>query len=96
MSADKIQLYAAIIQAAASLLFMGTVISNWWYNRKRRETERRANLIAALRKLWLYEVGSKEGLTNEEQSGFDSPRQLEYFNAQLRARGERWTFPHKR
>jgi hypothetical protein len=35
-------------------------------------------------------------LTDEELAGFFSPRQIEFFNAQLREKGENWTYPFKR
>jgi hypothetical protein len=92
MDSQAIQTSAALIQAFGSIVFLGTVLYGAKTSRDHREQERRDNLIGALHKLYIQTQVRKTGMTPEEQSGFYSGRMIEFFNSQLRERGEKWTF----
>jgi hypothetical protein len=87
-----IQTIAAVIQACAAILFFKTVRDSAKY----KEQERRDNYIAGLQRLWGQSNFPNVSMTDEELSGFPSERQIEFFNSELRKRGEKWSFPFKR
>jgi len=93
MDATTIQVIAAVIQAIGAVVFCGTVFYDARERKKRRERERRYNLIGALDRLYRQTQGFTVGLTDEELSGFYSDRQIAFFNSKLREQGEKWTFP---
>jgi hypothetical protein len=92
MDSQMIQTVAAVIQAAGAVLFFGTVFFDARNRRRDRERERRERFIRGLHGLWRQSVGINVGMTDEELAGFYSPRQIEFFNAKLRERGETWTY----
>jgi hypothetical protein len=83
MIATTIQTVAAVVQAAAAILFFKTV----------RET-RRDKIIDRLHDVWCQ---TPDRPTPEELSGCPfSQRQIDFFNSKLREMGETWSFPFKR
>jgi hypothetical protein len=103
MDATTIQTIAAIIQALAALVFLGTVV----YDARSRKTDRqrqaalveqhrRDNLISALARLWRQTNTFNISFTDEELSGFFSQRQIDFINDQLKSRGESWRYPFDR
>ncbi len=104
-TATYIQTFAAIIQAIAAVVFLASVA--WDAKERRHEQQRRANLaeqdrrdniIASLRQLWVqrYVAAFTVVMTDEEQAGFYSKRQIDFFNQQLEERGLTWRYPFER
>jgi hypothetical protein len=93
MDSQTAQNVFAAIQAFGAVVFCGSVIYDASVRKKSRERERRENLIGGLARLYVYKEGINVGLTEEERSGFYSARQIEFFNSELRKRGEKWTYP---
>jgi Na+(H+)/acetate symporter ActP len=88
----QIQTVAAIIQAVAAAVFLGTVLFNVIWQRYTREQERRYNILRVL----LYEWTQShliEAKSPAERAGFISFRQIDFFNKRLKEIGERWTVP---
>lgn len=81
-----IQTVAAVIQAIAAAVFLYSVVCD----NSRREEERRSALIDRLFQIW--NLTPPTGRTPEETLGFHSPRQIRYFDACLKAMGEKWTY----
>ena len=93
MDATTIQVIAAVIQAIGAMVFCGSVVYEAVTRAKLREQQRRYNLINLITNIWNSTLDG--GMTLEEQCGFPSERQIEFFNSELRERGEKWTFPFK-
>jgi hypothetical protein len=102
MTATAIQTVAAVIQALAAVVFLGSVV--WDARDRRRERERRAKLneqerrdgiINVLFSAWMHS-SPQGGMMPDEVSGIFSQRQIEYFNTRLKAMGENWTYPFER
>jgi hypothetical protein len=99
-TATNVQTFAAIIQAVAAIVFLGSVA---WdtrerrHERQRREQRNRDNIIAALARLWRqrYVASFTIAMTDEELAGFYSQRQITFFNQQLEERGLTWRYPFK-
>ena len=94
---------ATIIQTVAAIVFLCSVV--WDARARRHERQRRARLaeqehrdrlVGALRHLWVQSTLMAVSKTDEELSGFDSPRIIDFINQQLEARGETWRYPFKR
>jgi len=100
VTATAIQTGAALIQALAALVFLGSVV---WDERARKiernrraklnEQERRDRIINALFSSWQL---SGSNMTPDELSGIFSQRQIEFFNTKLKELGENWTYPFDR
>jgi hypothetical protein len=102
-TATIIQTVAAIVQAIAAAVFLCSVV--WDARGRRNERQRRARLaeqerrdrfVAVLRRLWVQSTVTTVSKTDEELSGFDSPRIVEFINQQLEVRGQTWRYPFKR
>jgi hypothetical protein len=98
-----VQTIAAVIQAAASILFFFSVRwevrerkSQRLYSEKLREQERRDQLVHGLSRLWTQTISPTVSITHEELSGFHSARKIEFYNIKLNEFGESWTFPFER
>ncbi len=83
---------AAIIQTVAAVVFLGSVGFDAYRRYRLSEQERRDHLIRHLSLIWSKDPTLSAGRTEEEAHGFYSQRQIDFFNAQLKARGERWTY----
>jgi hypothetical protein len=85
MTPTEIQTIAAVIQAAAAVVFLIGVV----FDAHRRRQERRDELI---RKLFIkWNLLAPPVRTEEKASGIYSPRQIAFFNACLKKMGQRWT-----
>ena len=89
MTATTIQTIAALIQALAAAVFLFGVRVDY----RRREQERREKLIEKLLVKW--SLAQHPGRTEEEAHRILSQRQIEYLNVELKAQGERWTYPFR-
>jgi hypothetical protein len=83
---------AAIIQAVAAVVFLGSVVFDAYRRYRLRVQERRDYLIRYYSLIWSNSPALSVGRTPEEAHGFHSQRQIDFINAQLKARGERWTY----
>jgi hypothetical protein len=92
MTSTEIQTIAALIQAAAAVVFLVSVLYDASRRHWLREQERRDTLIKALQ----IEFIARTGSTPEEAAGFISPRQTEFINARLNEMGVPWTYPFPR
>jgi hypothetical protein len=94
-TSQEMQLIASLIQAAAAIVFMLTVVYNAWRSYRVTEQARRDDIIRMLLAAW--NMYPPEGRTPEEAQGIPfSPRQITHFNTRLKAMGETWTFPFRR
>lgn len=99
-TATNVQTFAAIIQAVAAIVFLGSVA---WdarerrHERQRREQRNRDDIIAALARLWRqrYVASFTIAMTDEELAGFYSQRQITFFNQQLEEMSLTWRYPFK-
>jgi hypothetical protein len=98
-----VQTIAAVIQAAASIVFFFSVSwevrerkSQRLYSEKLREQERRDQLIHGLSRLWTQTTSPTVSITDDELSGFHSARKIEFYNMKLKEFGESWPFPFDR
>jgi hypothetical protein len=90
MIATVIQTVAAVIQAAAAILFFKTVRDA----AKLKEQTRRDNIVHSLHDVWCR---TGDNITPEEQSGCPfSQRQIGFFNSRIREMGETWSFLFER
>jgi hypothetical protein len=94
ITATAIQTVAAVVQAVAALVFLGSVV--WDAKRRARlsEQERRDAIIQSLFELWV--LTPFEARTAEETHRIFSQRQIDFFNSRLKEMGENWTYPFKR
>jgi hypothetical protein len=89
MTSTDIQTVAAVIQGAAAIVFLLTVVYDAYRRSRLREQERRDALIRGFQ----IEFFAAHGNTPSEAGGFFSQRQIEYFNTRLKDMGEKWTYP---
>jgi hypothetical protein len=91
-----IQTIAAVIQAIAAAVFLGSVV--WESKRRARlaEQQRRDRIIAALHFEWSQVATPGPPKTPAEIGGLFSERQIDFFNARLHEMGEPWSYPFPR
>lgn len=100
ITATAIQTVAAVVQAVAAAVFLGSVV--WDAKRRARlsEQERRERIIKGLLHEWsqtaLPPTESDRPKTPAEIGGIFSQRQIDFFNTRLTEMGENWTYPYKR
>ena len=87
---------ATNIQAVAAIVFLVSVVSDARARRSERRRRARLAVAAALRHLWVQSTVMTVSKTDEELSGLDSPRIIDFINQQLEARGYTWRYPLER
>jgi hypothetical protein len=92
MTATDIQTIAAVIQAAAAIVFLLSVLYDAYRRNRLGEQERRDALIRGFQ----IEFLSAHGNTPSEAGDLLAPRQTEFFNTRLKEMGEQWTYPFRR
>jgi hypothetical protein len=94
-TATEIQTVAAVVQALAAAVFLGSVVFDAKRRARLREQERRDKVLDALLSVWRLSAPTG-GMTGDEAAGILSQRQIEFLNCRLAAMGENWKYPFKR